>query len=564
MLGPLGLHGDVLDERAAERDVEDLDPAAHAEDGQAAVERALGELELEGVAERLGRREVLGRLLPVARGVDVAAAAEEDPVAGVQRVLEVPVDAREREADAAGERDRPLVADPGVVAEVVQAQREADDRLLRSLLMPSTFISRVALESAQPSEGGEWQHDKVTDSGDERQRGRGVVEEWRNAAYNCFSSGHKFCREVCPVMQVTRDERHTPTAFHANVVAMDEGHLTIEDVAEDYVHCTMCGACELRCPNTLFTGDFYRFRQRTIDVVRAMRTLAVEEGIHQENWKHWAELTDRWGNEPVLGWRTETSGNKVRAWAAGLDLPTGGETVLFADCEAAFYRPSVPRAVALLLGAAGVEFGLMSQQWCCGGPMWETGYVEIAHKMAEHNMIDWRKTGTTRVICLDPHDYITMIEHYPTLDENFDEFEIVLGVDLVAELIREGKIELTTPIERTVTYHDPCRLNKRLGKWQSPREILRAIPGLTFVDVDHVTQWSYCSGAGSNLATEKPELTAEISRRRIEKAAALDGVDTLVSACPWSERPLTEQGKAQGIEVFDIFELVAEAAGFEV
>ena len=59
-------------------------------------------------------------------------------------------------------------------------------------------------------------------------------------------------------------------------------------------------------------------------------------------------------------------------------------------------------------------------------------------------------------------------------------------------------------------------------------------------------------------------LRAEISRRRIEKAKALDGVDTLVSACPWSERPLTEQGEAQGMEVFDIFELVAEAAGFEV
>jgi heterodisulfide reductase subunit D len=365
-------------------------------------------------------------------------------------------------------------------------------------------------------------------------------------------------------MQVTRDERHTPTAFHANVVAMDEGHLTIEDVAEDYVHCTMCGACELRCPNTLFTGDFYRFRQRTIDVVRAMRTLAVKQGVHQEDWKRWAELTDRWGNEPVLGWRTETSADKVRAWAAGLDLPTGGETVLFADCEAAFYRPSVPRAVALLLRAAGIEFGLMSQQWCCGGPMWETGYVDVAHKMAEHNMLDWRKTGTKRIICLDPHDYITIIEHYPTLDENFDEFEIVLGVDLIAELIRDGKLELKNPVELTVTYHDPCRLNKRLGKWQSPREILRAIPGLTFVDVDHVTQWSYCSGAGSNLATAKPELTAEISRRRVEKAAALEGVTTLVSACPWSERPLTEQGKAQGIEVFDIFELVAEAAGFEV
>ena len=390
------------------------------------------------------------------------------------------------------------------------------------------------------------------------------LDEWRNAAYNCFSSGHKFCREVCPVMQVTRDERHTPTAFHANVVAMEKGHLSIEDVAEDYVHCTMCGACELRCPNTLFTGDFYRFRQRTIDVVKAVRALAVKSGIHQKNWKRWADLTDRWGNEPVLGWNIETSAGKVRAWAAGLDIPTGGETVLFADCEAAFKRPSVPRAVALLLQAGGIEFGLMNQQWCCGGPMWETGYVDVAHKMAEHNMIDWRKTGTKRVICPDPHDYITIIEHYPELDEGFDEFEIVLALDLIAELIRDGKIELTTPVEKTVTYHDPCRLNKRLGKWQAPREILRAIPGLTFVDVDHVTQWSYCSGAGSNLWVEKPELTAEISRRRVSKAKELEGVEVLVSACPWSERPLAEQGSAQGIEVYDIFELVAEAAGFEV
>jgi len=218
------------------------------------------------------------------------------------------------------------------------------------------------------------------------------------------------------------------------------------------------------------------------------------------------------GNEPVLGWAKETSGSKVRAWAAGLDVPIGGETILFADCEAAFKRPSVPRAVALILRAAGVEFGLMNQQWCCGGPMWETGYVDIALKMAEHNMLDWRKTGSRRIVCLDPHDYITIIENYPKLDPNFDEFEIVLAVDLIAEQLREDRLELTTPIERTVTYHDPCRLNKRLGVWKSPREILRAIPGLTFIDVDHVTQWSYCSGAGSNLFVEKPELTAEIKR----------------------------------------------------
>jgi len=65
---------------------------------------------------------------------------------------------------------------------------------------------------------------ETTTSHDTTSNGNGAVQalidEWRDVAYNCFSSGHKFCREVCPVMQVTRDERHTPTAFHANVVAM--------------------------------------------------------------------------------------------------------------------------------------------------------------------------------------------------------------------------------------------------------------------------------------------------------------------------------------------------------
>ena len=385
------------------------------------------------------------------------------------------------------------------------------------------------------------------------------IAEWRNAAYNCYSSGHKFCREVCPVTQVTRDEAHTPTAFHANVVAMDQGHLTIEDVARDYVHCTQCGACELRCPNTLFTGDFYRFRTRTVDLVKAMRALAVEQGVHQPGWQRWNELTDQARNEPVLN-GTPVSQEHVADWAEGLDLPVGGETVLFCDCEAAFYRTSVPRAVAQILTKAGVEFGLMREQWCCGGPAAEMGYTDQARRFAEHNVADWRGVGAKRILVLDPHDYISFTEDYPRFFGDDYDFEIVLVVELVAELIREGKLELTQPVERTVTYHDACRLNKRKGIHKEPREILRAISGLTFKDVDHVTQWSYCSGAGAGLSIERPDLTDEISRRRVERAKALD-IDTLVSACVWSERPLSAQGERQDVEVVDLMELVAQAAG---
>ena len=390
------------------------------------------------------------------------------------------------------------------------------------------------------------------------------VAQWRNNAYGCFSSGHKFCREVCPVMQVTRNENHTPTAFHANIVAMEQGLLDVADVADDYVHCTQCGACELRCPNTLFTGDFYRHRTRTVDVVKAMRALMVDSGNDREGWRLWNERLEERHNEPVLG-DVPVSQEHVADWAQGLDIPIGGETILFVDCEAAFYRTAYSRAFAQLLQRAGVAFGLMREQWCCGGPAAEMGYVELARRHADHNVGDWRAVGARRIIAPDPHDYIAFTEDYPKYYGDEYEFEIVLGVEFVNDLVKEGRIELTRPVERAVTYHDPCRLNKRKGVHAAPRELLTAVPGITFHDVDHVTQWSYCSGGGAGLPIEKPEITQEISRRRVARAQALE-VDTLVSACPWSERPLSEAGAAadKPLEVMDLFELVAESAGIKV
>ena len=389
------------------------------------------------------------------------------------------------------------------------------------------------------------------------------ADQWRDNAYGCFSSGHKFCREVCPVMQVTRNENHTPTWFHASIVAMGQGNMGVEDVIDDFVHCTMCGACELRCPNTLMTGDFYRHRTQTVKVVKAMRALAVDMGIEQAGWARWNLDTDQRKNEPVLK-GSEVSQENVANWAAGLDLPIGGETILFCDCEAAFYRTSVARASAMILVQAGVEFGLMREQWCCGGPASEMGYLEQARRFAEHNVADWQEAGARRIITLDPHDYITFTEDYPAYFGDDYDFEIVHITELVSSLIEDGRLRLENSVDRVVTYHDPCRLNKRKGIYESPRKILAAVPGITFKDVDRVTQWSYCSGAGAGLGIEHPELTAEISRRRVEKAAELD-VDTLVSACVWSERPLTEQGRERtpGIDVIDLMEIVAEAAGLD-
>ena len=133
MAAPFVDEADILDERSAEGDVQNLDPAAHTEHGQALVECTLDELQLELVPLGVGRRELLVRLLSVPLRLDVAAAAEEDAVANLEHLIQVSVpDAGERQRQPACQGDRSLEADACVVREVEQSYGEADDRFLRA------------------------------------------------------------------------------------------------------------------------------------------------------------------------------------------------------------------------------------------------------------------------------------------------------------------------------------------------------------------------------------------------------------------------------------------------
>jgi heterodisulfide reductase subunit D len=268
---------------------------------------------------------------------------------------------------------------------------------------------------------------------------RELAEGYEDRAWGCMSSRHKFCREPCPVYQVTRNEQHTSYGFHATVAAMARGLADLEDAYEQYAYCTQCGACELRCPNTLFTGDFYRNRTQLVQLVKAVRAAGVKAGIERRSWKQW--------NDDTVAYRNELQGDpaEVASWADDLDLPRGGETILFCDCMAAYRQTKVPRAVGMLLREAGVEFGLMNDQWCCGGPALEMGYVDIYEEFARHNLEDWRKAGARRVVTLDPHDYITFVEEYPRLFGDIG-IEVLHITDLLAELVEAGRLRLERPL----------------------------------------------------------------------------------------------------------------------
>ena len=112
---PLLDETDVLHERAAEGNVSTWIPR-HMPGWETPVERALNELELECIPQRIGRRQLGMRLLTVTTRLDIAAAAEDDPVADLEDVLEVVVpDAGQREWQAAGEGDGRLEPNTGVI-----------------------------------------------------------------------------------------------------------------------------------------------------------------------------------------------------------------------------------------------------------------------------------------------------------------------------------------------------------------------------------------------------------------------------------------------------------------
>ena len=72
----------------------------------------------------------------------------------------------------------------------------------------------------------------------------------------------------------------------------------------------------------------------------------------------------------------------------------------------------------------------MAEQWCCGGPASEMGYVDQAPALrrTQPGQLACRR-ALRHVLVLDPHDYITFTEDYPRyFGDDFD-LEVVLVVD---------------------------------------------------------------------------------------------------------------------------------------
>jgi Fe-S oxidoreductase len=392
----------------------------------------------------------------------------------------------------------------------------------------------------------------------EKIEGRRIPDPLIKDCFAVFACRHKFCREVCPVYQDDRDESHTSYGFHATLLAISQGMGELSDVREQVTNCLECGACELRCPNTLFAGDFYGASTTTVDLVRKVRRDLVAADIGFEKYEAIVAVIDQYLKY------FEGPEEDLTRWAEGLDLPFKGETMLFVDYFNAFETTVVARNAAKIMAGAGVEFGILRRPGATLGELLDVN-LEAFVEHARHNVSELAAAGAKRVVLINPHDYTYFTRDYVSHLGELP-FEVVYITDFISELIDEGKIKFdgANPLKAgKVSYHDPCTLNKICGITESPRRIIRSLPGVEFVDVSPVAQWSYCCGKGSaSFKALHPDTSYRIGSKRLQDAADV-GVERLVVACPHCEDQLTDVRARSGavVEPVHLLALVAQAMG---
>ena len=117
-------------------------------------------------------------------------------------------------------------------------------------------------------------------------------------------------------------------------------------------------------------------------------------------------------------------------------------------------------------------------------------------------------------------------------------------------------------INATVTYHDPCDLGRNSGIFESPREVLKAIPGIRLIEMPNNRQMANCCGGGGNLEMVDPDLSAKVAQMKIEEILET-GADMVVTSCQQCVRTIATRARRQKINlvVKDLTDLVAEAMG---
>jgi succinate dehydrogenase/fumarate reductase iron-sulfur protein len=326
----------------------------------------------------------------------------------------------------------------------------------------------------------------------------------------------------------------------------------LKPMADNIWLCTQCNSCTLFCPKLV----------QCANALVEDHSLLVEAGNLPKTVIDVLERVYKYHNP--MG----THQSKRMDWAKDLNVKTYPTTtkadVLFFTCCSNTFdlrNQDAAKNMVEIFNKLGVNFATLgAEEWCCGDHMLRMGEKGLFEELALHNVEMFHKLQAEKIVTLSPHCYNTFKNDKPYTDAKLD---VQHYTQFLAEAIKQGKIKPTKPAKRKAAYHDPCFLGKRNDVYDSPRQVLQAIPGLELVEMKRTKQSSFCCGGGAGRVwTEEAEPEKRPCMNRVKEALDL-GVDTIAVACPYCVTTLEDAVKVLDIEnkivIRDVLELLKES-----
>jgi Fe-S oxidoreductase/nitrate reductase gamma subunit len=375
----------------------------------------------------------------------------------------------------------------------------------------------------------------------------------------CVSCGR--CDEICPA-HMAHDQEFTPRQLIAGLKeAADSinGHepAQLRDLvggpfAEEFIwHCRTCTACMEVCPALIEHVDtLMEIRRNEVliqgrmpaDAARAMRML-------ETHGNPFGPQSDR------VDWITQMN---IRVVGPGEKV----DVLYWIGCCATFdpQKQQIAEDLCRLLEKCGIDFGVLgAEERCCGDPARVVGQEMIFQQVAREQVeiLKQREFEVLLVSC--PHCYNVLAHEYKQFG---GDFRVVHHSEFLHEMLWLGELTPQFGVEGKYVYHDPCYLGRYQKIYDSPREVIRAIPMAHVIEMKNHHGQSMCCGAGGGHYWMDLKKGERINNLRVKQAREA-GADTIVTGCAYCMHMLQDSLKIldynEKIRVIDIGSLMLES-----
>ena len=378
--------------------------------------------------------------------------------------------------------------------------------------------------------------------------------------FSCTECGR--CQDVCPAFATGKELspkllimalRDQVFAEGPKLLRGEEGFepspLVPNAVKDEIVwDCVTCGACVRECPVSIEHVDHIIDLRRNLVMVDARFPGEAEPMLRDVE-----RSANPWGKPQTerADWAAQLG---VRVLEPGEPAP---EVLYWVGCAASYDERArtAAESTAKLLQAAGVDFAILGpREACTGDPARRMGNEYVFQAYAEQNVSTLNEAGVTKIVASCPHCFNTIGNEYPDFG---GDYEVVHHTELLAELVREGRLAASADAERSITYHDSCYLARHNDVRDDPRELVSAVG--TPIEMSRSGERTFCCGAGgAHMWME--ERAGAINEERVREAAET-GAETLAVACPFCTVMLDDGVRARGddLRVVDLSTLLAES-----